>query len=169
MRRAAVLCPILSRDGEDQLLFVLHHEGPHAHAGQIGFPGGMREGDESPLQTALRECHEEVGAPPDIVAPLGELPPRSSTSSIDVHCVVGRVAPFEIVRDEREVARVLFAPLRALADAGNWRDAPLPTAAPVATGSPTVGPSTTLQFDLDGAVLWGLTARFVRDLCARIV
>ena len=162
LRRAAVLCAIVERDGVDQLVFVLRPEGRHAHAGQIAFPGGMREGDESPLATALRECHEEVGAAPDLATPLGELSPLVSSSSIHVHCVVARLRPFEPVPDPREVARVLHAPLDELRDPARWRQRPPPHATP--DRKPRPGP----HYDLDGALLWGLTGRFVRELIDRL-
>ena len=79
--RAAVLCPILSYQGRDQVLFVLRPEGTQVHAGQIAFPGGMHAQSESPLETALRESLEEVGAPGDSITPLGELEPRESSPS----------------------------------------------------------------------------------------
>lgn len=160
LRRAAVLCPIVRRDGRDQVLFVLRPDGPHAHAGQVAFPGGMRERGETPLQTALRECHEEVGAAPADAAPLGELRPLQSSSSIHVHCVVARLAPFEPAPAPREVARVLWAPLDELRDAGRWREREVRIAADRAWRSPS--------YDLDGAELWGLTARFVRELAAHL-
>lgn len=162
LRRAAVLCPIVQRSGVDQLVFVLRPEGTHAHAGQVGVPGGMREGDETPLATALRECHEEVGAAPDLATPLGELPPLVSTSSIHVHCVVARLRPFEPVPDPREVARVLHAPLDELRDPARWQERPPPF--PTPGRKPRLSP----HYELDGALLWGLTGRFVRELIERL-
>lgn len=43
------------------------------HSGQVSFPGGKREDDESPLETALRESHEELGIIPSEVEIIGEL------------------------------------------------------------------------------------------------
>lgn len=43
-------------------------------AGQIAFPGGkMEKEDADALQTALRECHEEIGVPEEKVSILGVL------------------------------------------------------------------------------------------------
>jgi 8-oxo-dGTP pyrophosphatase MutT (NUDIX family) len=162
LRQAAVLCPILAHQGRDHVLFVLRPEGTQAHAGQIGFPGGMHADTESPLETALRESFEEVGAPGENVTPLGELEPRESTSKIHVHCVVARVAPFELRPDPREVARILHMPLDELRDDNRWQEKPPPIATPGLERNS--GP----HFQFGDELLWGLTARFIRDLVAHI-
>ena len=162
LRRAAVLCPILAHEGRDHVLFVLRPKGTQIHAGQIALPGGMRADDESPLQTALRECQEEVGAPHDLITPLGELEPRASTSKIHVHCVVARVAPFDLRPDPREVARILLVPLDDLRDDDRWREKPAPFATP--HRQPRLSP----HFHFGDELLWGLTARFIRDLVAQL-
>lgn len=60
------------------------------HAGQIAFPGGRIEADETPVAAALREASEEVGVEPIGVDVLGELPAASvMASGFDVHTVVG--------------------------------------------------------------------------------
>ncbi|MFT4516199.1 MAG: 8-oxo-dGTP pyrophosphatase MutT (NUDIX family) [Planctomycetota bacterium] len=162
LRRAAVLCPILAHQGRDHVLFVLRPEGTQAHAGQIAFPGGMHAGTESPLQTAMRESLEEVGAPGDNITPLGELEPRESTSKIHVHCVVARVAPFDLRPDPREVARILHMPLDELRDDTRWQEKPPPIA------TPGIARRTGPHFPFGEDLLWGLTARFIRDLVALI-
>ena len=162
LRRAAVLCPIVSHAGQDHVLFVLRPPGDHPHAGQIGFPGGMHEDEESPLETALRECREEIGAPTSAIEPLGELEPRTSTSRIRVHCLVARVTPFALRLDAREVARVIYMPLAELTRGDRWRERP----PPIATTAPQ--PPSSPHFQHGDDLLWGLTARFVRDLTARI-
>lgn len=166
LRLAAVLCPIVARGGDDHLLFVARHAGSHQHAGQIAFPGGMRAGDESPLATALRECREEIGVPPDAIAVLGCLPPRESSSGILVHCVVARLAPVALVPDPREVARVLHVPLAELRDDARWHERPPPGSVPKALlgRQPRLSP----HFAFGEELLWGLTARFVRDLLAHL-
>lgn len=158
LRRAAVLCPIVHHEGRDHLLFVMRPTGTQPHAGQIAFPGGMRAEGESPLQTALRECYEEVGAMSEAMTVLGELPPRDSSSAISVHCIVARVAPFELSLDQREVARVVHMPLEELRQDARWLDKPAPYA------TPGVQPRTSPHFAFGEDLLWGLTGRFVRDL-----
>ena len=60
-RRAAVLIPLIPRDGDwDLLLTRRTSELPH-HRGQIAFPGGSVDGGENCEMTALREAQEEVG------------------------------------------------------------------------------------------------------------
>ena len=59
-----MLCPLLRQRGADHLLLGLRPADSATHPGQIAFPGGKLEGAEEPLETALRECQEEVGMPP---------------------------------------------------------------------------------------------------------
>jgi len=162
LRRAAVLCPIVALDGVDHLLFGLRPQTSNAHAGQIAFPGGKVEGDERPVQTALRECLEEVGMPIENVTPLGELPPRISTSRFYVHCVVGRVLPFDVRPEPSEVERVLFVPLPELRETSRWQELPPPMPTEVAQ------PRTSPHFAYGDDLIWGLTGRFVRELVAML-
>ncbi|HEX5054045.1 MAG TPA: CoA pyrophosphatase [Planctomycetota bacterium] len=162
LRLAAVLCPVVAHDGEDHLLFAVRPASLRQHAGQIGFPGGMRTGDEEPIACALRECEEEIGVPASAVTVLGGLPPRESSSGILVHCVVGRVLPVVLQPDPAEVERVLHVPLRRLLDPSLWQERTPPR---TATGHQ---PRTSPHFEFGRELLWGLTARFVRDLAARL-
>ena len=64
LRPAAVLVPLLVRDGEDCLLFTRRTEHLPHHAGEISFPGGARHAEDGDLvATALRETEEELGIP----------------------------------------------------------------------------------------------------------
>ena len=44
-----------------------------AHSGQVSFPGGKAEPGEDPIQTALRECEEEIGVDKNTLIVLGRL------------------------------------------------------------------------------------------------
>jgi 8-oxo-dGTP pyrophosphatase MutT (NUDIX family) len=162
LRRAAVLCPLVQHEGEDHLLFVLRRADARQHAGQIAFPGGMRDGDETIEATARRECREEVGVGDDAITVLGALPARESSSGILVHAVVARLAPVPLAPDAREVVRVLHIPLAALREEARWSERPPPGGA---TGNQLL---TSPHFPFGGDLVWGLTGRFVRDLAARL-
>jgi 8-oxo-dGTP pyrophosphatase MutT (NUDIX family) len=158
LRLASVLCPIVQHEGEDHLLFLVRPDSARHHAGQIAFPGGMRDGDETIEATARRECREEVGVSDTAIAVLGALPPHTSSSGILVHAVVARLLPVPLQPDAREVVRVLHVPLRELRDESRWHERPPPGGA---TGTQ---PKTSPHFPFGDELLWGLTARFVRDL-----
>ncbi|MDA0374438.1 MAG: CoA pyrophosphatase [Planctomycetota bacterium] len=161
LRDAAVLAPWLTRGDEDWLVFTRRRDDLRHHPGQVSFPGGRRDGDESPIECALREAREEIGLHPDEVRVLGALPARLSVAGFWVQVVVARVdAPLEaLTPDPAEVAEVLAFPVERLRDPGAWV-----IRAP--DGHPGRRPSP--HFEHDGHVLWGLTARFTLDLLERV-
>lgn len=74
-REAAVLALFFPQESVPTILLTARHPDLKNHAGQISFPGGRREPDESLPDTALREAKEEVGLPPASVELLGTLTP----------------------------------------------------------------------------------------------
>lgn len=157
-RLAAVIVPLFVQDGEDFVLFTVRPAHLRQHPGQIGFPGGMRDGDETPLQCALREYREELGLPTEDVDVLGGLPARSSSAGIHVHPIVARVpAPLQMRLCAREVERALLVPLAALRDESRWQ-----VRQPPAIAGRTPPPSP--HFEVGGDVIWGLTGRLCWDL-----
>jgi 8-oxo-dGTP pyrophosphatase MutT (NUDIX family) len=73
-RNSSVLVPVVTWKQELEIMFTLRTAGIK-HGGQISFPGGGREGDETIEETALREAHEETGLKPQNVEVVGSLTP----------------------------------------------------------------------------------------------
>ena len=69
-RNSSVLVPIVTWGNELEIMFTLRTAGIK-HGGQISFPGGGKEGDETIEETALREAHEETGLKPENVETVG--------------------------------------------------------------------------------------------------
>lgn len=121
LRRAAVLVPVVNRDGELSVLFTRRTAHLSDHAGQISFPGGRAEPhDPDAAATALRETEEETGIAPAHVELLGELAEYVTVTGYRVSPVVGLIrAPFELRPDSFEVAEVFEVPLAFLLDPSN--------------------------------------------------
>lgn len=121
LRPAAVLVPLVLRDGGLTVLLTQRTDHLHDHAGQVAFPGGRRdEGDASPVHTALREAAEEIGLREDRVEVLGRLPEYRTGTGFAVVPVVGLVTPpLELIADPFEVAAVFETPLSFLLDPAN--------------------------------------------------
>ncbi|HCO43793.1 NUDIX hydrolase [Immundisolibacter sp.] len=118
-REAAVLL-LLYPDATEKVALALirrpNYSGPHA--GQIGLPGGRREGDESLAQTALRETHEELGVEPAQLTLLGALSPlyvRASNHLVYPFVAYTQARP-HFTPCEREVAEVIEVRLTRLLD-----------------------------------------------------
>lgn len=58
---SSVLIPLFPDSNNDLHVILTLRTESIRHAGQISFPGGRREGTESPEETALRETEEEIG------------------------------------------------------------------------------------------------------------
>jgi 8-oxo-dGTP pyrophosphatase MutT (NUDIX family) len=121
IRPAAVLVPIISREGRLTVLFTRRTAHLNDHAGQISFPGGRAEQEDmSSAHTALREAGEEIGLAPGRVEVLGELHQYITVTGYRVTPVVGLVTPpLDLKVDDFEVAEVFEVPLEFLLDPGN--------------------------------------------------
>jgi len=122
---AAVLAPLIERDGE--LMFVLTERAGHLkrHAGQVSFPGGRVDAvDPNLAATSLREAHEEIGLAPSQVELIGSFDAYETVTGFAVTPFVGLVrGPFTPVPDPDEVADVFEAPFAFLMNPVNHRRA----------------------------------------------
>lgn len=118
---AAVLFPIVQREGGNTVLLTQRTAHLKDHGGQISFPGGRVENDDlSPAHTALRETEEEIGLPAERIDVLGYLPEYRTGTGFRVVPVVGLVhPPFELRLDPFEVAEAFEVPLAFLLDPSN--------------------------------------------------
>ncbi len=117
LRSAAVLIGVLGGD------VVLTKRASHLkhHPGQIAFPGGKLEGDETVVEAALRETHEEIGLDPASVTLLAELPSHETVTGYTVTPILARIErDFVAVPEIGEVAEVFRVPLSFLMDQANY-------------------------------------------------
>jgi 8-oxo-dGTP pyrophosphatase MutT (NUDIX family) len=112
LKDASVLAPLFWRGGEPWALLTMRPLTLRTHPGQISFPGGGRDrSDVTPLHTALRETHEELGIAPDDVDVLGVLGSMPTITAYYVTPFVGVVPSGLALTPNAEVAEVIEAPL----------------------------------------------------------
>ncbi len=155
-RNAAVLILFGPHEDDADLLIIQRAAHLIDHPGQPAFPGGHAEpGDESLIQTALREAQEEVGVNPNSVRIVSELPKLwLPPSQVAVTPIVGWwESPHEITEvDSNEVAAVHRIPVRNLVNPVNR--------VTVKTRSGFLGPA----FNVNDLIIWGFTGGLVSAL-----
>ncbi len=154
-RQAAVVAVLFQREGALYMPFVVRRADLSSHPGQIGLPGGQLQPGESAWTAAAREVEEEIGVGAGDLVVLGAGPPFYA--AVTNYSVVPFVAwlPGEGVRfrpDPREVDAVLEVPLGRLLEESAWLEGPWP------------GVGRSLDTGIQGAVIWGLTARLLDGL-----
>ena len=123
LKPAAVLIPVVEREGELRVIFTKRTEKLKSHSGQISFPGGRIDaGDLNPKDAALRETWEEIGIRPDHVDVLGQMPDYYTGSGYHISTIVGLVnGDAELTRNPDEVEYVFEPPLSFLMDSENHK------------------------------------------------
>ena len=131
-----------------------------AHSGQVAFPGGKIDPGEAPLETALREAHEEIGLASEFIEPLGWLDPYFTGTGFRVAPLVALLRPdFVLTPNSNEVAEIFETPFAFLMDAANhevhereWRGIARKYYA----------------MPHEGRYIWGATAGMLRNLYERL-
>jgi 8-oxo-dGTP pyrophosphatase MutT (NUDIX family) len=158
---AAVLVPLyLAADGAPHVVLTKRREDMRRHPGEVSFPGGRQDDDETDLRlTALREAREEIGLDPDGVELVGALQPTPTIATgYAVYPFVGLIEPGQTwVPSAREVAAVLELSLADLR-AGYGRQELMRRGVPFRTDVYVVGDQ----------LVWGATARILGDLFERL-
>jgi 8-oxo-dGTP pyrophosphatase MutT (NUDIX family) len=162
---AAVLVALFEEAGEARVILTRRSDQLRSHTGEVSFPGGRLEPDEPAISAALREASEEVGLDPSTVEILGELSPLATLSSRS------GITPFVGELNSRpslhpNPAEVELAFDIALADLLTdgvyreelWQRADMPG-----------GVRSIHFFDLPEDIIWGATARILRELLDLII
>lgn len=156
---AAILFPVIARP--EGLTVLLTERAGHlsTHAGQVAFPGGRIEPEETPTEAALREAEEEIGLHAGFVEPIGFLPPYYSGTGYRVQPLVALVDPAMTLRpDPSEVARIFEVPLADALDLERYRQSTIFWK----------GRDRTFYIlDHDAAYIWGVTAGILRSFAER--
>ncbi|MFC4246756.1 NUDIX hydrolase [Natribaculum luteum] len=154
---AAVIAPVVDRDGEHHLLFTKRADHLGEHPGQMSFPGGGAERqDRTILDTALREAYEEIGLEETEAEVVGQLDDIRTVTEYAVTPFVARVPDREYVPDEHEVAEIAVLSLSELLDPDNYEYD--------RRSHPYYGDVVIHYFHVDGYTVWGATGRILVQL-----
>lgn len=161
LKPAAVLAPLIERDGALHVVFTERAGHLSRHAGQVAFPGGrLDDADPDLAAAALREAEEEIGLAPAAVELIGAFDVYETVTGFAVTPFIGLVrGPFEPRPDPEEVADVFDAPFAFLMDPANhrraWRDW---------NGARRYF----YEMPYEGRYIWGATAGMLRSLHDRL-
>jgi len=159
MRPAAVLVPLYWHDDAWNVLFTLRTHTVETHKGQVSFPGGRVDPeDTSRVETALREAQEEIGLKREDVSVLGQLDELLTVTQYSITPIVGVFPwPYDFVLSTAELSEVFGVPLSWLADKANLEVQLREPLGP--------GPKIPVYYLHYGSyTIWGATARILINL-----
>lgn len=173
----AVLCPLLERPDGLHLLFEVRAQGLR-QGGEVCFPGGRMEPGESVSACALRETEEEISIPASAVTLLGTPDFICNQRGFLLYPVLGLISPegFAAMRpspaEVAEVFTVPFAFFRATEpevyaydllpqgpEGFPYEELGIARDYPWSRGRVEVP-----VWRYENHVIWGMTARIVREL-----
>ena len=155
LRAASVLIPLIRNPDGWYLLFQKRADDLPVHKGQVAFPGGGLEGDETPEEAAVRETEEETGVPASQIRLIGRLDELVTRTGYLVTPFVGVIPASLTYRIQAsEVTDLFEVPLdRFLEDANPrirwvpWRGEMYPA----------------YTWDGGSHEIWGLTGRILKS------
>ena len=160
LKLAAVLALLYPVGGEYKIVLTKRTSLVGSHRGEMCLPGGRFEPDvdHSLKETALRESAEEIGLVSSNVEVLGSLEPRATRFGYLVSPYVGLLKlPQEFIAQPTEVDAIFEIPLAHLMAPDALSSEPR-----VYSGTQVSTPYFTYQ----DHVIWGATARILRQLLA---
>ncbi len=174
--QAAVLVPLLIRDGRLEVLFEVRSPHLRRQPNEICFPGGKVEADDRfPVQTALREIEEELYVPRESIDILGALDIVKTPIGAMVYPYVGKLKEERLPSfSTQEVAEVFTVPFSWFLEHEPY-EAPMQAGTQAKEGFPyekipyyskgwKVRYSYSVWiYEYENRVIWGLTAGIVKN------
>ena len=157
------MIPLVCDQNRWHLLYTRRTDLVQNHKGQVSFPGGaVEEDDTCREQTALREAYEEIGVRADEIQVLGRLPEMLTITNYLITPVVGHMNwPLDLLLSQEEVSRAFIVPLDWLANNANHTETDLVL--------PNGRREKVVHFDpFDGEKIWGVTARLTLNFLQTI-
>ena len=153
---AAVLVPLFRKDEDCHLLFTKRSHQVKFHKGEISFPGGVVDEEDSELEkTALREAFEEIGLKEDDVQIIGVLDDIVTITEFIVTPIVGLFPyPYPFKVSESEIAELIEVPLAFLLDEDCFSEREIIRG----TGKEIV-----YAYQYKNHIIWGATARILKQ------
>ena len=153
---ASILLLLYPLEGEWFFFLTKRSQDVEHHKGQISFPGGVVEKNESKMNAAIRETNEEIGVDKDVIKIIGSLTPfYIPVSNFHISPYVGwtEEKPHTKVQDA-EVKRVFSVSINDLVLEKN-----LKTKKDFFSNKSVKVP----YFDLNGETVWGATSMILSE------
>jgi len=153
---ASILLLLYPLEGEWFFFLTKRSQDVEHHKGQISFPGGVVEMNESKMNAAIRETNEEIGVDRDVIKIIGNLTPLYiPVSNFHISPYVGwtEEKPHTKVQDA-EVKRVFSVSINDLILEKN-----LKTKKDFFSNKSVKVP----YFDLNGETVWGATSMILSE------
>jgi 8-oxo-dGTP pyrophosphatase MutT (NUDIX family) len=153
---AAVLIPLFQKDKDCHLLFTKRSDQVKYHKGEISFPGGVVDEEDSELEkTALREAFEEIGLEEKDVQVIGVLDDIVTITQFIVTPFIGLFPyPYSFKLSPIEIAELIEVPISALLDENCFSEKEIIRG----TGKEVV-----LAYQYENHIIWGATARILKQ------
>ena len=179
---SAVLVPLIYQKGEPYLLFEVRSDTLRHQPGEVCFPGGKIEENESALDCALRETEEELSIPADSIRPISALDFIHHQAGFLVYPILGEIKIKDLKKlsmNKAEVKETFLVPFSFFC-----QNDPMLYSCTVFTEPPETFPYQLIglekayswrnrQFDIpiymyEGHAIWGLTGRICMNLAKQI-
>lgn len=177
-RKNAVLIPLVETGGELCILFEVRQSGIR-QGGEICFPGGRIEENETTEEAAVRETSEELLIPREKIEVIAPLHTMTGPGGAKISSCLGVLHDYEGTFSKEEVERVFCVPLSWFAS-----HEPRTSDAAMVVKTPEDFPFELLPggenypwhsiprrfyfYESDGGVIWGITAQLLYH-CLKVI
>lgn len=172
----SVLVPVVRKEDKLMLLYEVRAKHMERQPGEVCFPGGELEADESTEECALRETWEEVGISADKIRIINQLDTIYTYSNFAMYCYLG-IIDYDVLDNVKlnpdEVDEIFTVDIDKMleteAEVYKVETVPkVPEDFPYekVTGGKSYrwrgGWANVPVYDIDGRIIWGLTARITK-------
>ena len=112
MKRSSVLIPLVKQNGEYFILFELRSKKMRNQPGEISFPGGRIEINETPKEACIRETCEEIGTTENNITIISPLDIYVSHANLIIHPYLGEIKDISNLNiNKDEVDHIFLIPI----------------------------------------------------------